>query len=177
MTLQHFADDLITKSCKVSDVYDDSTLNDVLIESRDASIHHSLQHYWASHPQADLTDIAFYANSLLAIQKSSRDAAHKKKVDDLARPYKKKPWQCTLANNVNKNTTSSPTRGTRKRSRSHPVLHINPYHSKTTAPRASSTSSSSIPSIASPKRNDCYDIAHTTSTCRLPPRETPYRSR
>lgn len=45
MTSQQIADDLIAKSCKVADVYEQSTLNDVSIEGVDASIRHSLREY------------------------------------------------------------------------------------------------------------------------------------
>lgn len=38
MTLQRYAEDLISKSCKVADLYDEGTLNDVFIERVDASI-------------------------------------------------------------------------------------------------------------------------------------------
>lgn len=41
-----YAEDLVAKSCKVTDVYEQETLNDVFIEGVDESIHHSLRNYW-----------------------------------------------------------------------------------------------------------------------------------
>lgn len=38
VTAQHYADDIIAKPCKVGDVYDDSTFNDVFIERVDSSV-------------------------------------------------------------------------------------------------------------------------------------------
>lgn len=71
MTLQQYVDDLTAKTCKVADAYDEDTLKDVFIEGADQSISHSLQTYWETSSQASLTDIAFQAESLLAIQKGS----------------------------------------------------------------------------------------------------------
>lgn len=61
----------IGKSGTVANVYDECTLNDVFIEGGDQSIRHSLQNYWVTDPQADLTDIASQAETLLSIQKGS----------------------------------------------------------------------------------------------------------
>lgn len=43
-TPHHYADDSTAKSCNLADMYDESTLNDVLIESIEASIRNSLRH-------------------------------------------------------------------------------------------------------------------------------------
>lgn len=59
MTPQQYANDLIAKLCKVADVYDESTLNDVFIEGVDASIQQSLRNFRVTNPHSDLTDIAF----------------------------------------------------------------------------------------------------------------------
>lgn len=72
-TPQQFADDMITKSYEVADVYDESALNNVFIERVNASICHSLRGYWALHQTANITNISFYANFILAIQKRSRN--------------------------------------------------------------------------------------------------------
>lgn len=45
MTPQQCADDLVAKSGKVADIYDEGTLNEVIMEEIDTSIYHSLQHY------------------------------------------------------------------------------------------------------------------------------------
>lgn len=71
MTFQQYAGDLIAKSRKDADVYDEDTPNNVFIEEVNQSLRHSLQNYWATNPEADLTDIAFQAESVLAIQKKS----------------------------------------------------------------------------------------------------------
>lgn len=59
LTTQQYTDDTIAKSCKVVDVYDESTLNDVILKGIDPSIRHSLRNYWATNPQVDLTDMLF----------------------------------------------------------------------------------------------------------------------
>lgn len=71
MTLKQYTDDLFAESCKVADVYDDSTLKDVFIKGVDPSIKHSLRIYCATNSQVDLTDFAFQTRSLLSIQKKS----------------------------------------------------------------------------------------------------------
>lgn len=67
LTEQQYAGDNIAKLCKVADVYDKSTVNDVFIESVDSSIQHSFSSYCATHSQADLTDIVFHTKSFLVI--------------------------------------------------------------------------------------------------------------
>lgn len=71
MTAMRYVDDLYAKFCKVADVYDDSTLNVILIKGIDFSISRSLRKYCATKPQANSTSIAFKATSLVAIQKES----------------------------------------------------------------------------------------------------------
>lgn len=61
--LMQYADDNYAKSCKAVDVHDESTLNNIFIESVDSSIFHSLQEYRATSPQADLTDASPRANN------------------------------------------------------------------------------------------------------------------
>lgn len=64
MTPMQYADYLNEYSCKVTDVYDKATLNDIFIEGVDPSIFQSLWKYWATHPQVYVTVIAFKAQSL-----------------------------------------------------------------------------------------------------------------
>lgn len=71
MTLTKYADDFYSKSCKVADVYDESTLKDIFIEDVDSSICQSLREYWDSNLEAILTNIAFKAQPLIATQKQS----------------------------------------------------------------------------------------------------------
>lgn len=47
---QQYADYRIAKSCKIADIYDESTLNETSIEEVDASIQHSFCNYWATYP-------------------------------------------------------------------------------------------------------------------------------
>lgn len=71
MTPLQYREDLFAKAIRVGDVYGDAVLNDIFIEGIDASIRQSLRKYWATHPHADLTDLAFVDQSLLAIQEGS----------------------------------------------------------------------------------------------------------
>lgn len=71
VTMQQYTKDLLAKPCKVNDVFEESTLKDAFIERLELSIGHSSRQYWAQIPQADLTDIAFWAESLSSIQKDA----------------------------------------------------------------------------------------------------------
>lgn len=72
MSTQQCADDLITKLCKVAAIYNEGTLNEVSIKEVDQSIRHSLQNYWETSLQAELTYIAFQVESPLSIQQESK---------------------------------------------------------------------------------------------------------
>lgn len=61
MTPQKYIDDWIAKPCKVADVYDEGTLNNVFIGGDDESRKYTLRNYWAINSQEDLTDIEFQA--------------------------------------------------------------------------------------------------------------------
>lgn len=69
MTFHKYADEFIAKSCNVTDVTEESSLNGGSIESVDASVRHSLRNQWAPNPHTDLTETAFFAESLLSIRK------------------------------------------------------------------------------------------------------------
>lgn len=71
ITPQQYADEIAAKSCKVAKVYDESTLNNVFIGAVESSIRHKVRNYWATHPKADLMNIVFQAELLLATQKRS----------------------------------------------------------------------------------------------------------
>lgn len=75
-TSMQSVDDLYSKLYKVADVYDESSLKDTFTEDVDVSICHSLCEYRVSNPQADLNDIVFKAQSLLAIQEESTKPPH-----------------------------------------------------------------------------------------------------
>lgn len=75
MTTRQYPEDLHAKPCKVADVYDESTLNDIFIKGVDFTICHRVRKYWAMQPHVDLNNIAFKPQSLLAIQKNSAKPA------------------------------------------------------------------------------------------------------
>lgn len=54
---------------KIVDVYSKATLNETFIERVDFSNSHSLCKYWTNHSNTDVTNIAFKAQSLLAMKK------------------------------------------------------------------------------------------------------------
>lgn len=69
MTPLQNADYLHAKSCKVANDYRESTLNDIFIADVNYFICQSPRNYWASNLQANLTNVGFNAQSILAIQK------------------------------------------------------------------------------------------------------------
>lgn len=127
MTLQQYANDIIAKSFKVADVYDKTKLNPVFIDDIDSSIWHSLRNFCATHLQDDLTDIAFHAKSLPALQKRSRK--HPTNIQQqtrLQKPYTRKPWKNRRGpNNANTDTTSTPTRSLWQQSKSRLAINLN----------------------------------------------------
>lgn len=64
----YYGEALFAKTMRVEDVYDDRTLNDTFINRADELIRHGLQGYWATHRHVELTNMAFKAQSLLAIR-------------------------------------------------------------------------------------------------------------
>lgn len=71
MTPLQYGEAFFVKAICVGDVYNKGTLNDALIQEVDKLNLHSLRGYLATHPHADLTDLALHAQSFLAIQGSS----------------------------------------------------------------------------------------------------------
>lgn len=90
MTPIQYVDDLYSKSCKIADFFVKFTLNNNLIEEVDPSICQSPREYWATHPQADLFDIAFKLQSLLAIQKGATKPANTKNQAASSKTYGKR---------------------------------------------------------------------------------------
>lgn len=76
MTPRQYAKNFFAKSCKVRNVYHNCTLNDIFIEMVDPFIRHSFKEKCTSSQQANLTDIIFKAQSILAIQKESTKVPH-----------------------------------------------------------------------------------------------------
>lgn len=58
---------LLTIASHLKNVYDEDTLDDTFIERVDELIRHSLRGYWATHSQADLTDLAFQTKPPLTV--------------------------------------------------------------------------------------------------------------
>lgn len=75
MTPHQLADNLVSKSRKIGEVHDKGTLNDVFVDGDDASIRNSQYSYWSTNPLSDWTEITFWAESLLCIQKWTKHAA------------------------------------------------------------------------------------------------------
>lgn len=71
MTPHRYVDNLVAKSCKRADVYDEGTLNYVFIEGVDLSGLHRLKPLWAAKLQVNFTDILFLVESLPLIQKGA----------------------------------------------------------------------------------------------------------
>lgn len=72
-----------------------------------------------------------------------------------------------FVNYVNTDTVSSPTRSSRCRSKSPPVLCIQPSGTPTTAPSSTPSLSSSMPSVNPFLREVCHDVTHVAPKCSL----------
>lgn len=124
---QQYADNLITKSCKVADFHEEVTLNDIFIKVDDSSIWNSLRNYFVTNPQAHLTDIAFQAKSLMSIQNGFGNTL----TNNLLRDNSAKSYPCTPSNsrnvlsNTNMETMSTSTQKSRRRPTSTLALKIN----------------------------------------------------
>lgn len=68
MKALQYGEALFAKAIRVGDVFDKGTLNEKFIEEVHESIRLSLREYWATQPHADLIDLAFRAQYLIAIQ-------------------------------------------------------------------------------------------------------------
>lgn len=148
---------------------DEAALHNIFIEGIDASIRHSLHSYWSTNPPADLTDVALQVKFLLSIQKRLKNArAINFLSTNLGKPYRRKPiHNRKTVNNINTDTTSQPTRSSRRWVKSPPVLNIQPSGTPTTAPSSTPSSSSSVTSVHPSFCKVCYDVNHVTSKCSL----------
>lgn len=109
MIPQQYVDELDAKSCKVDDVYDKGTINDIFIERFNASIRHSLRHCWKRNSLMDLNDIAFLAKYLLSIQERATSTPFNNRNNSTSgEPFNGNPWnRRNSANSVDAFTTSS----------------------------------------------------------------------
>lgn len=88
--------------------------------------------------------------------------------DNPAKLYNQKPRnERSSANNVNTNTTSSPTQSLRCRSKSQLVLNINSSSTQRIALESVLSLSSSMPSLNPTCCDVCYDPSYVTSKCSL----------
>lgn len=71
MTPVQYANNYSAKSCKVADIYDESTLNNIFIQDVDPSTCYRLWRTWATHTQAHMTNTAFKAQPLISNSKRS----------------------------------------------------------------------------------------------------------
>lgn len=78
MTLLQYGDDLVPRSCKFANVYDEETLIDVFVEGVDKSICHCLRHQRALKPPADSTDISSRPEAFLSIQQEAASVPNSK---------------------------------------------------------------------------------------------------
>lgn len=101
VSLEQYGDDTITKSCKTADIYDESKLNNILIEDVDSSTRHIFCSYLVTQPQTDLTDIEIQMETLLAIQEGSDNLlTENEQQTRLEKPSSRKPYDtCHGANN------------------------------------------------------------------------------
>lgn len=114
----------ILNHVKVADVYDESILNDVLIEEVNSSVRHELREYYNSSPQADLTDILFKVQSSLAMQEGSTKPPHSKNQNARAKQFGKRSWHKKITYLVDTGPTTSPSRSSCRRSESSSVLAV-----------------------------------------------------
>lgn len=68
-TLHQIAGKFVAKSRIPDNVHEEQILNDVFIEEMRRLTNHSLRHYWAPNPKADLTVISLQAESMASMQK------------------------------------------------------------------------------------------------------------
>lgn len=169
MAPQQYADDLIAKSCKVVDVYYESTLNDVFIEGFDAGTKHSLRNYRITNSQEGITDIAFQAESLLTIRKGSgENLTNSHASTNSEKLYNRKPYKSrSIASNINRETRWTPTQKTRRRSPSSQALDINASSILSSRQSSARSSSSTMPSINPSFCKVCYVTSHLMTKCSL----------
>lgn len=166
MTPQECAKDLISKSCKVADVNDESSLNDMFIESVDMPICYSLRNQYATNSQADLTNIVFQGELLLSMQKGSENNSTRNYPNtNPANPYIYKSWNsCNVLSIVNTETTATLTRRTRCHSPSSQMPEIHALSILSSRQAAAQSISASMPSVYPSLHEVCY------KTCRLTPK-------
>lgn len=74
------------------EVHDESTLNNIFIESGNHSAVDGVQEYWAMHFHADMTNISFTLWTLISFQKSSIKEKASGNLGALSKPLTKCNW-------------------------------------------------------------------------------------
>lgn len=90
--------------------HEESTFNNILIEGVNFSICHSLWNYWAMHPQADATDVACKAQTLLANQKEATKSANTDNQATSSKQYGSRTWNKPSVLAIEAGSSTSPTR-------------------------------------------------------------------
>lgn len=142
----------------------------MFIEVIHQSKRHSLQNYCTTSSQADLTDFSFDAEPLLDIQKESGQQPIVNKLSiSLRNPYYVKPWaKLSTTNNVNTDTTCSPSHSSKRRFKALPLRRVQ-YSGQLSSNSSSSLSSSAlVPSVKPHFCNICCDPGHFAARRPLP---------
>lgn len=124
MIILQYADDLYAMSCKVVDVYKESSLNDFFIEGVDAYIFHSLKEHWALSLQSDLDNIFLKAHLRLVIQNESTKSLYNRNQNANGRQYCRRSWNTDTTNVVDVGSAASPANLYHRPSKSLPVVVV-----------------------------------------------------
>lgn len=101
--------DLYMDSFKITDVFDEYSLNDIFIAEVDFSIWHSSRKFSASNQQAKLTNTVFKAQLLLVIQKDNTKPAYTRIQNSVVKPFAKSNRHNKTANGKDTGSTWSRT--------------------------------------------------------------------
>lgn len=148
--IQH-TDDLVTKSCKVADIYGERTLNNVSPEGVDAFICHRLRRLREQNPQAHVTYIVYQAESPRSIQQGAGSVPNNNRgIYNAGDLFSQKRWNNSSTVNViiiNTDTTTSTSSTSKPRSKLPPIRCISSPQAQATLTSSASSSSSAMPSV------------------------------
>lgn len=154
----------------LASIFNESTSNNIFIESVDFYIYQSLRKYWSTNPRADMTDIMFKEQLLLAIQIWAAKSTNTKNQAAFHETY----WKCSRNNlpayEIEIKSSTSLTRLSENRSKSPPVLPINTSSTSHTKLNTLS-SSSTLPSLTTSTWEVCYNQSLSSLTCPVLQRE------
>lgn len=69
MTPSQYAEELVRKTFLFESVYEEYSLNKVVIIDLDSSIRHSMQYYWEGQKNTNVPDLASHTTFLLRLQR------------------------------------------------------------------------------------------------------------